>query len=149
MYKRQLPYGVSRAPSAFQRVIDGLIAGLPGTIAYQDNIYIAADDSTQLRRRVYNLLFILGDAGLKVNTSKCVWEAKIIKVLGFRLDVSGRRPLPERVEAIRNAPAPTCKRELQSLLGFIGFYDCYFKNKASILEPLYRCLLYTSPSPRD
>jgi len=141
----RLPYGVSRAPSAFQRVIDGLIAGLPGTIAYQDNIYIAADDSTQLRRRVYDLLFILGDAGLKVNTSKCVWEAKSIKVLGFRLDASGRRPLPERVEAIRNAPALTCKRELQSLLGFIGFYDCYFKNKASILEPLYRLLDAGSP----
>jgi len=121
----RLPYGISLAPSAFQRIIDGLLAGLPGTIAYQDNIYIVAENTVQLRRRVYALLKILGDAGLKVNSDKCVWETTSLRVLGFRIDASGRHPLPERVEAIKSAPALKCKRELQSLLGLIGFYNCF------------------------
>ena len=44
------------------------------------------------------------------------------------------------MEAIKNAPAPKCKHELQSLLGLIGFYNCFFKDKASVLEPLHRLL---------
>ena len=136
----RMPFGISLAPSVFQRVIDGLFGGLQGTVAYQDNLYVTAETASQLRQRVYNLLRILGDAGLKVNTKKCVWEAKSIEVLGFRLDASGRRPLPQRVDAIKKAPAPTSKRELQSLLGFINFYDCFLRNKATTFEPLYRLL---------
>ena len=136
----RLPYGVSLAPSAFQRVIDGLTGGLEGVVAYQDNIYVTAQDTSQLRKRVYNLLKILGDAGLKVNAEKCRWEADCIEVLGFRFDADGRRPLPDRVDAIKRAPAPTCKKELQSLLGLIQFYSYFFKNKSTLLEPLHRLL---------
>jgi len=38
----RLPYGVSLAPSAFQRVIDGLAGGLDGAAANQYNICVTA-----------------------------------------------------------------------------------------------------------
>lgn len=135
-----LPFGIKLGPPIFQRVIDGLVGGLRGVVSYQDNIYIAAEDHIQLRERLFRVLKVLGDAGLKVNAKKCVWQAESLNVLGFRMDAEGIHPLEERVAAIKQAPSPTCKQELQSLLGLIGFYDCFFQNKSTILEPLHRLL---------
>jgi len=135
-----LPFGIKLASAIFQRVVDGIIGGLPGTLAYQDNIFVAAPTRTLLRCRLYDVLKALGDAGLRVNKEKCTWETDSLEVLGFLLDRHGVRPVPSRVQAIREAPIPQNVKELQHLLGLISFYSRFFRNKATVLEPLHRLL---------
>jgi len=135
-----LPFGIKLAPAIFQRVVDSIIAGLPGTLAYQDNIFVAAPTRTILRCRVYDVLKALGDAGLRVNTDKSTWETDSLVVLGFLLDRTGVRPVPSRVQAIKEAPTPRNVKELQHVLGLISFYSRFFPDKATILEPLHRLL---------
>jgi len=121
-----LPFGIKLASAIFQRVVDGVIGGLPGTLAYQDNIFVAAPTCPILRSRLYKVLKALGDAGLCVNTEKCTWETESLEVLGFLLDKNGVRPVPSRVQAIKEAPAPKNLKELQQLLGLISFYSRFF-----------------------
>ncbi|KAJ8895520.1 hypothetical protein PR048_000856 [Dryococelus australis] len=60
--------------------------------------------------------------------------------LHLLLDAEGIHPTTDKTGAITNAPSPCTKQELQSLLGLISFYSGFFKDKATILEPIH-CLL--------
>ncbi|KAJ8876362.1 hypothetical protein PR048_020807 [Dryococelus australis] len=84
--------------------------------------------------RLLQILHILGDAGFKVNSDICVWQSASIEVLGFMLDAEGIHPNTDKTAATTNAP------KLQFLLGLISFYGRFFKDKATILEPLHRLL---------
>ena len=52
------------------------------------------------------------------------------------ITVEGVRPLPSRIEAIRNFPTPDSRSSLQHFLGMINFYYRFLSIIASRLEPL-------------
>jgi len=64
-----------------------------------------------------------------------------VQYLGHKVSTSGIQPLPEYVTAVRDAPAPTNVKELQSFLGKVNFYDRFIPDRASILAPLYALLV--------
>lgn len=39
--------------------------------------------------------------------------------LGYRIDAEGLHPLPDKVQAVEEAPTPTCLTELKSYLGLL------------------------------
>ena len=43
----QLPFGISAAPSIFQRVVDNIIQGIPGVVVYLDDILISAPNARE------------------------------------------------------------------------------------------------------
>ena len=45
-------------------------------------------------------------------------------------------PLPNKVEAIKNIPAPTTKKQLWSYIGLINYYRDMWKHISGILTPL-------------
>ncbi|KAJ8874291.1 hypothetical protein PR048_025137, partial [Dryococelus australis] len=102
----QLPFGIKIASSAFQRIIDGLLGSVKGVIAYQDNIYVKSTTVAEYQARLLQVLHILGDAGFKVNSDKCVWKSAFIEVLGFRFDAEGIHPTTDKTAAITNVPSP-------------------------------------------
>ncbi|KAJ8869468.1 hypothetical protein PR048_028459 [Dryococelus australis] len=123
-----LPFGIMTACSAFQRIIDSLFGPVKGTT-------VAA-----YWARLMRILHILSDAGFKVYSEKRVWQAASIEVLGFRLDNEGIHPTNDKTAAITNDPRPCRKQELQYSLSLISFYGRFFKDRATILEPLHRFL---------
>jgi len=135
-----LPFGVKCDPAAFQRIVDAVVGGLEGVVSYQDDIFVAAPDSSTLRKRLFRVLEALSDAGLRVKKDKCTKDTAPLEALGFHVDAHGVHPLPDRVQAIKDAKPPTCVKELQHLLGLINFYAKFLRSKASILEPLHRLL---------
>lgn len=48
----------------------------------------------------------------------------------------GVAPLPNRVQAIQNFPAPTTWRKLREFLGLVNFYHRFISHCAHILQPL-------------
>ncbi|BHF63963.1 hypothetical protein SprV_0200695900 [Sparganum proliferum] len=78
--------------------------------------------------------------GVVINPSKCVLGEPSLKFLGHQLDVEGLRPLPSKVEAIRNFPPPTPKRQLQRFLGMVNFYRRFLPNCADLMLPLTNML---------
>ena len=57
--------------------------------------------------------------GLKMNSLKCVFGVSAGKFLGFIIHEHGIEIDPKKVEAIKNLEEPTCKRDVQKLLGSI------------------------------
>ena len=136
----RLPFGIKVAPGIFQRIMDGLLGGIPNVVVYQDNIYIKSESIEGHKASLSQVLKILSEAGFTVNAPKCTWIATELRVLGFRVSDKGVHPCEDKVQAIKLAPAPGDKDQLASLIGLISFYERFFQGKAHILEPLQRLL---------
>ena len=78
---------------------------------------------------------------LKMNPLKCAFGVSAGKFLGFIIHENGIEIDPKKVEAIRNLEEPTCKRDVQKLLGKINYLRRFISNLAGKIEsfvPLLR-----------
>ncbi len=66
--------------------------------------------------------------------------AQMVEYLEHQVDESGIRLLPEKVEAITNAPAPKNVQELRSFLGLLNNYGKFIPNLSEMLHPLNQLL---------
>ncbi|KAK8777013.1 hypothetical protein V5799_029642, partial [Amblyomma americanum] len=141
LYKvKRLPFGISVAPWVFQRVIDTLLAGVPGVKAYLDDILISGCNAEEHAERLETVLSRLQKAQLRVNKDKCEFNQTSVEFLGHRIDDSGVHPSRSKTDAIQQAPAPASKKELQAFLGLLNFYSSFLKGRTEAAEPLYRLL---------
>ncbi len=60
--------------------------------------------------------------------------------LGVKVDAEGIHPLPEKVRAIEEAPAPRNVGELKSFLGLLSYYSMFLPSMSTLLAPLHRLL---------
>ncbi|KAK3918883.1 hypothetical protein KUF71_001007 [Frankliniella fusca] len=67
----RLAFGVSTAPAIFQRLIDGLLKGIPRVVVLLDDILIAGPNPEELNTLVEMVLSRLSDAGLRLKFAKC------------------------------------------------------------------------------
>lgn len=137
---RRLQFGVCVAPGIFQSLMENLLRGLPGVIAYFDDVIIAGASQEELLVRLRDVLRRFQAVGLKVKKEKCQLGVTQVDFLGFRVDAEGIHPTPGKTEAIMNAPCPANKTELQAFLGLLNFYHAFLPHKATIAEPLHRLL---------
>ncbi|BHF62781.1 hypothetical protein SprV_0200576700 [Sparganum proliferum] len=82
----------------------------------------------------------LDQFGVVLNPSKCVLGVPSLDFLGHLVDVQGLRPLCSKVEAIRDFPPPTSKRQLQRFLGMVNFYRRFLPNCADLMLSLTNLL---------
>lgn len=134
----RLPFGISVAPTLFQRVITSLLSGIDGVVVWLDDLLISGKDNKTHDARLKEVLRRLSDAGLRLHPNKCVFHQTSVEYLGFHVDATGTRPLQKRVVAITNAPAPHDVKSLRAFMGKLNFYDKFLPDRATALEPLYR-----------
>ena len=132
----RLPFGLKCAPAIFQQVMDTMLAGLPFAMAYMDDIIVVsstAEDHIHHLRSVFSRIL---DFGFKVRPEKCCFMLSSIRYLGSIVDSQGRRPDPEKIQAIISMPSPSNVSELQSFLGLINYYGHFVSNMHNLRVPL-------------
>lgn len=112
-------FGISSAPGIFQRVIESILQGVSGVVIYLDDILISGSTEDQHLAALDEVLSRLDKAGLTVKRSKREFFRSSVTYLGHRIDAQGLHPLPERIHAIQDAPAPTSVMALKSHLGML------------------------------
>ena len=85
-------------------------------------------------RQIFTLL---SSNGLIIQKSKCIFGVQELEYLGHLITVEGVRPLPSRIEVIRNFSTPDSRSSLQRFLGMINFYHRFLPTIASQLAPLH------------
>lgn len=139
----RLCFGVSTAPGIFQRTMETLLKGIPRTLAFFDDILISGTSDDDFLSNLHTVLKTLQNAGIRLNKEKCQWCLDEITYLGFKVNAKGIQPTDDKLGAIRAAPAPTNKLELQSYLGLLNFYRMFLPQASTVLEPLNRLLRST------
>ncbi|XP_055622890.1 uncharacterized protein K02A2.6-like [Toxorhynchites rutilus septentrionalis] len=139
LYNR-LPPGVKSAPGAFQRIIDSMLAGIPGVKPYLDDILIAGKTQEEHDRSLNDVLQRIRECGFYLRIEKCRFALPQIKFLGHILDKDGLRPDPTKTRAIFEMSAPTNLSQLRSYLGAINYYGRFVGQMKELRAPL-DCLL--------
>lgn len=138
-YKR-LPFGISFAPSLFQRIMDQILSGIEGVVCYLDDILITAPNFLLHSERLREVLRRLQASGIKTQKSKCDWLRSSITYLGHKIDAEGLHPTEDRIEAIKQMPVPKNTTQLRSFLGTITYYGRFIENLHVTCVPLHRHL---------
>jgi len=95
---------------------------------YLDDLLVTSTSLEEHLERLDKVLPILKTAGFKLNKAKCAFLLPKVEYLGHIFDESGLHPIQEKVQAIREAPAPKNLAELRSFLGIINYYSRFTKS---------------------
>ena len=116
-----VPFGLAQAPAYFQALISEVLKGLSHfTIAYLDDIIILSQK----------------EAGLKLKRSKYSFMKLHIEYLGHLISEKGIEPMPDKLTAIKEMPAPRSPKEIKQFLGLVGHYRKFIPRFSDIAKPL-------------
>ena len=117
-----------------------VLAGIDQVTSYQDDLLIMTCEKNEHDKVLEEVLGRLKSAGLKINHKKSEFFTERVEYLGHIFDADGVHPNQNKVRAILDAKAPTCKKEVQSLVGLCTYYMRYVKNCSTLFAPLYDLL---------
>ncbi|KAK6761439.1 hypothetical protein RB195_022488 [Necator americanus] len=103
----RLPFGVKPAPGIFQQCMDTLIAGLDGTAAYLNDMFVTGRTIGEHNARLEAVFKRIQDYGFRVPLDKYAFLQTEITYLGFVINAQGRRPDPKKIKAIQKKKIKT------------------------------------------
>ena len=130
------PFGLMQAPAYFQRLINKVLPDLDFAFGYLDDILIYSPDVPTHLVHMRQLFQRLREADLKLNREKCNFFKSHIQYLGHLISGEGIKPLPEKLESIKEMPPPTTPKEVKQFLGLIGYYRKFVPRFADVARPL-------------
>ncbi|XP_043212789.1 uncharacterized protein K02A2.6-like [Amphibalanus amphitrite] len=136
----RVPFGLVSAGSAFQRLLDNLLDGIPGCVHYMDDVAVVGVSQEEHDDRLRRVMARLKEANLTVNREKSVFSKAAVDFCGFTLSASGVTPLQSQIKAVTDAPPPENAKELKSFLGMCGWFLRFVPGYAETVHPLYRLL---------
>ena len=134
---KRTPFGLSQAPAYFQLLIDKVLMGCSSfAMGYLDDIIIFSKSEEEHLKHLEEIFTWLRKFGLKMKCEKCSFFKKHIQYFGYLLSEKGFVPLPEKLESIKNMPAPRTAKEVKQFLGLIGYYRKFVPCFTDISRPL-------------
>ncbi len=132
----RLVFGIASAPALWQRAMDQVLQGIPGTQCYLDDIIVTGKDDTDHLQNLQRVLMRLCEYGLRANKEKCEFFKSRISYCGHVIDKDGLHKSQDKIEAVLNAPHPENVSQLRSYLGLVNYYHKFLPNLSTVLHPL-------------
>lgn len=138
----RLPFGLTNAPAAFQRCMEGVLDGLRDECCspYLDDVLCFSKtfhDHVQDLRRV---LCRLREHGVKLRPKKCELFRRQVRYVGRLVTSEGVQVDPKDLEAVLQLKEREPKNvgEVRALLGFLGYYRSFIQDFSRIARPLFK-----------
>ncbi|MBW0576828.1 hypothetical protein O181_116543 [Austropuccinia psidii MF-1] len=107
-------------------------------IIYIDDIIVCSKTWEEHMYRLSRVLTKIQSVNMKISLKKCHFGFKELKALGHVVSGLSLGIDKNKVAAVLLKPMPQNKKEIQSFLGFAGYYRQHIKDFASIARPLYK-----------
>lgn len=133
----RMPFGLSNAPSVFQRLMNHLF--LPHkdlAVVYLDDILISSKTVEKHFEKIEKVLKILNQEGLTLKLKKCSFFMSTINYLGFQVSQEGIRPGEEKIKAVINFPTPQDVHQVRQFVGLISYFRRFVKRFGELVRPL-------------
>ena len=96
----RLPFGISTAPSIFQKLMENMLRDLPNVCVYIDDILVSGKNEADHLHNLEQVLAHLTSASITLKHSKCIFATTSVEYLGHIIDSNGLHPSPTKVQAI-------------------------------------------------
>lgn len=144
----RLPFGLTNAPAAFQRCMEGVLDVLRDECCspYLDDLLCFCNtfhDHVEDLRRV---ICRLREHGIKLRSKKCELFKSQVRYLGCLVTREGVQIDPKDIEAVQHLKGKEPKNvgKVRALLGFLGYYRTFIQDFSRMARPLFQ--LIESPS---
>ena len=131
----RMPFGISSAPAIFQATMDKILHGL-NVGCYLDDIIVTGKNDIEHLQNLERVLTRLKEANVSLRYEKCEFMVPSVTYLGFIITKEGINMDSRGTEAVRCAPRPKNRAELQSFLGLVNHYRKHIPNMSSLCNPL-------------
>ena len=132
-----MPFGLKTASNTFQKVMNDLLYPHSDYAnAYIDDTAVHSfswEDHLMHLERVFQAFL---DVGMTLKLSKSHFAKPKVNYIGHVVGSGLRTVQQDKVEAIKNIPEPTNKKQLRSFLGVCSFYRSYVPRFSEIALPL-------------
>uniref|UniRef100_H3B5S1 Gypsy retrotransposon integrase-like protein 1 n=1 Tax=Latimeria chalumnae TaxID=7897 RepID=H3B5S1_LATCH len=140
----RIPFGLSSAPTEFQRSMEGCLSGLRDYICqpYLDDDLVHSSDFEEHVKHVQTVLQRYQQHGVKLTARKCELFKSKVRFLGKMVSEQGYTMYPAEiapVQALREK-RPATIEELRKILGFLSYYRPYIQDFSWVARLLYDLL---------
>jgi len=134
-----MPFGLTCAPSVFQRLMDLVLCGLTyeSYLVYLDDIIVFSKDFESHVQRVREVFDRLRAANLKLHAKKCVLLQKRVAFLGHVLSEKGIEVQSQKVAVVQEWPTPKRLTDVRSFIGLCSYYRRIIPGFADVAAPLH------------
>ena len=133
---RTLNFGTSSASEVFQHAISEELRDIPYALNISDDVIVFGKTQEDHDIALESVFKRFSSRGLTLNKEKCEFSKDKLTFFGFVFSANGISPDPLKVEAIKNAPAPTTQSGLRSFLGMATYCSKFIANFSDITQPL-------------
>ena len=133
-----LPFGLTSAPSTFERLMETVLRGLHWRtlLIYLDDIIVFSKDLDSHLERLGEVFTRLETAGLKLKPEKCELFAKRVNYLGHVVSEHGVETDQEKIQSVKEWPVPRHPTDVRSFLGTTGYYRRFIPSYSEVARPL-------------
>ena len=100
---------LKNAAQAFQRLMDGVLRGIPSVFVYLDNILGASANPTEHTNHWHQIFQLLSTSGLVVNQALSIFGLAKLTYFGHCVNLTGISLMPSRVNTVSEFPVPNSK----------------------------------------
>ena len=104
------------ATGVFQIVIKNKLKGLKHILVRVDDILVGGENDKEQLNNSKSVFIVLKGNWLKLKREKCVLLKDKVCYLGYKINKEGLNPIPEKIDAVLNAPTPQNITELKTFL---------------------------------
>jgi len=136
-----LSFGLTTAPSVFQRLMDLVLCGLTyeSCLVYLDDILVFASDFKTHLLHLREVFERLRAANLKLHPAKCFLFQRRVAILGHVLSKAGIEVQKDKVAAIKIWPRSRNVHEVRQFMGVCSYYRRFILGFADIAA-LHLCM---------
>ncbi|MBW0508692.1 hypothetical protein O181_048407 [Austropuccinia psidii MF-1] len=137
----RIPFGIKNAPSHYQRMMKTIFPeelSEGWLIIYIDDIIIFSETWDSHLARLERVLQKIVQVNMKISLKKCHFAYSELKALGNVVSSLSLGIDKNKVAAVLLKRMPQAKKEMQSFLGFAGYYRQHIKHLARIAKSLYK-----------
>eukprot|EP00731_Ephydatia_muelleri_P021178 Em0013g905a len=134
----RMPFGLSGAPSSFQRLMNIIMRGLPFVSTYIDDVLIHSESEELHKVHLREAFKRLRQAGLTLRGVKCQIGMSQVTYLGHVFSGNGMTPDGSKIRAVTEWPKPVDAGDIQQFLGLASYYRRYINRFADLAAPLHQ-----------
>jgi hypothetical protein len=121
-------FGLTNSPATFQTMMNEIFQDLitEGVVSvYLDDILIFTNSLEEHRRITCLVLDRMREHKLYLRLEKCEFEKTKIEYLSIIISHNKVEMDPVKIAGVADWPMPSNKKEVQSFIGFVNFYQCF------------------------